>query len=80
MMIWTLWHAADDEDLPWIGDAVDEYTVDENGFPPEYVKKRAQPQYRELIIDVPDAAIRALFEPPVVKGTPQVVTPILEHD
>ena len=69
MRIWTLWHQGDNGDIPWITDAVDEYTVDENDFPPPYLQKRADPLVRELIIDVPENAVRGLFEPPSVKAT-----------
>lgn len=69
MRIFTLWHVGDDGDIPWLVDAVDEYTVDANdGFPPPYAEKRKQPEHRELIIDVPTNAIRALFDSPVVKA------------
>ena len=70
MIIYTLWHAGDDNEAPWIVDAVDEYTVDNNcEFPPEYLKKRADILVRELVIDVPEDAVRALFEAPSVKAT-----------
>lgn len=70
MIIHTLWHAGSDGDVPSLIDAVDEYTVDSNdAFPPEYLKRRADPLVRELLIDVPAVAVRALFDPPVVKGT-----------
>jgi hypothetical protein len=70
MRIYTLWHEGDDGDMPYIIDAVDEYTLDNNGeFPPPYLEKRADIHVRELIIDVPEAAVRALFEAPGVKAT-----------
>jgi hypothetical protein len=71
MIIHTLWHAGEDGDMPWIVDAVDEYTLDANGgeFTPEYLKKRADPSVRELLIDIPEKDVRALFDPPVVKAT-----------
>jgi len=70
MRIYTLWHAGDDDEVPWIVDAVDEYTVDNNGeFPPPYAAKRALPEHRELILDVPEKGVRALFEAPTVKVT-----------
>ena len=69
MLIYTLWHAGDGDDLPWLTDAVDEYTVDENGsFPPEYLKKRDDKLVRELILQVPMNAVRALFESPTVEA------------
>ena len=70
MKIWTLWHRADDDDAPWLVDAVDEYTIDNNcEFPPAYLKHRESPLVREMIIDVPEKAVRALFEAPDVKAT-----------
>lgn len=70
MIVHTLWHRGDDNDAPWIVDAVDEYTLDNNcEFPPEYLKKREDINIRELIIDIPEAAVRALFEAPTVKAT-----------
>jgi hypothetical protein len=70
MRIYTLWHAGDGDDLPWLTDAVDEYTVDENGgFPPEYQKKRADVLVRELVLQVPTKAVRALFDTPEIEAT-----------
>jgi hypothetical protein len=74
MLIYTLWHEGDDGSIPWLVDAVDEYTIDSMGeYPPEYLKKRDYIHVRELVIDVSEKAVRALFEPPVVKA--QVVEP-----
>jgi hypothetical protein len=70
LILYTLWHRGDDDDAPWMVDAVDEYTVDNNcEFPPGYLKHREDIHVRELILDVPEAAVRALFEPPTVKAT-----------
>jgi hypothetical protein len=70
MIVYTLWHAGDGDDAPWIVDAVDEYTIDNNcEFPPEYRKRREDIHVRELIIDVPEKDVRALFETPAVKAT-----------
>ena len=67
MLIHTLWHRGDDNDAPWIVDAVDEYTLYNNGeYPPAYLKKREDINVRELIIDVPEKAVRALFDAPKV--------------
>ncbi len=74
MKIWTLWHKGDDGDAPWIVDAVDEYTIDNNcDFPPKYLEKRHDGMHRELIIDVPEDAVRKLFDPTAVAAV--VVTP-----
>jgi len=69
MRIYTLWHEGDDGDIPWLEAAVDEYTVDECDFPPAYEEKRKDARVRELIIDVPEKAVRALFDSPEVKAT-----------
>ena len=70
MKIYTLWHEGDPGDAPWIVDAVDEYTVDNNcEFPPSYQEKRKWASVRELVIDVPESAVRALFKTPTVKAT-----------
>jgi len=70
MRVYTLWHAGDDGEVPWILNAVDEYTVDNNcEFPPPYLKARADIQVRELIIDIPESAVRALFSAPSVKAS-----------
>lgn len=69
MRVYTLWHEADEGEAPWIVDAVDEYTIDSDGdFPPPYLEKRADIHVCELILDVPEAAVRALFESPGVKA------------
>lgn len=70
MIVFTLWHRGDGSDAPWIVDAVDEYTVDNNcEFPPPYLRHRENVDVRELIIDVPETAVRKLFESPTVKAT-----------
>lgn len=68
--IFTLWQHDGSDVMPWIVDAVDEYTMEEvGGFPEEYAKKKAaDPKLRELVIDIPDDAVRRLFHTPVVKG------------
>lgn len=69
MRLYTLWCNDDGSNIPWALDAVDEYTVENNGgFPQSYLANRKGPDVRELIIDVPESAVRALFEAPTVKG------------
>lgn len=69
MKIYTLWHEGQGGDIPWLVGAVDEYTVDENnGFPEAYAEMRDRIYHRELVIDVPENAVRALFAAPEVKG------------
>jgi hypothetical protein len=68
VIVYTLWHRGDDDDAPWITGAVDEYTIDNNcEFPPGYLTKKADPNIRELVIDIPEKAVRALFDSPAVK-------------
>lgn len=69
MKIRTIWqHNPDEPDvMPWILDAVDEYTEEEcNGLPDRYPAPSAH--RRELIIDIPESAVRNLFAVPEVKG------------
>jgi hypothetical protein len=71
MRIYTLWQRENenDTDIPFIVDAVDEYTLDNNcEFPAKYVEKRADINVRELVLDVPEAAVRTLFDSPGVKA------------
>lgn len=69
LLIYTLWQAGDEGDIPWLVAAVDEYSVDaNNGFPAEYAKLRERSDHRELVIRVPEKAVRSLFESPVVKA------------
>lgn len=70
MRVYTLWHEGDAGEVPWIIDAVDQYTVNNNcEFPPPYLKHRADIHVMELIIDVPEDAVRALFSAPSVRAT-----------
>lgn len=70
MKIYTLWHEGQGGDIPWLVGAVDEYTVDENnGFPEAYAEMRKRTYHRELVIDVPENAVRTLFDSPEVKGS-----------
>jgi hypothetical protein len=70
MRVYTLWQreSETDTDLPWCVDAVDEYTVDENELPKSYIEKRNNVHVRELILDIPEKAVRELFDAPVVKA------------
>jgi hypothetical protein len=70
MRVFTLWHEGDAGEIPWILAAVDQYTIDNNcEFPPPYLKHRADIHVREMIIDIPEVAVRALFSAPSVRGT-----------
>ncbi len=72
MLIYTLWERENDKDtdIPWIVEAVDEYTIDNNcEFPADYLKKRESVNVREMVIDVPEDAVRNLFDSAHVKAT-----------
>lgn len=71
MKIYTLWAPGDatGDELPWLVDAVDEYTIDSNGdIPPTYKKHQEEGKgtYRELIIEVPEKAVIAIFAVPTL--------------
>ncbi len=71
MKIWTLWHRGDELTMPWLLDAYDEYTLEENGeVPPNYRAKLdgKGEDLRELVIEIPEGVVRALFEPKVIKA------------
>lgn len=71
MKIYTLWKDPEDETaMPWLLDAIDEYTIEENnGFTEDYRDHRAQKGVRELIIDINEAAVLNLFKTPKTSGT-----------
>ena len=70
MQIRTVWEStAEDDIMPWIIAAVDEYTIEEHGGSlPEFYQKELKPGRRELIITIPDADVRKLFALPTVTG------------
>ena len=72
MKIYTLWHEGDDG-IPWLLNAVDEYCVEENGWPSAYLTDKAKPHVREVVIDLSEKAIKEVFAPPPIKGT--ITTP-----
>jgi len=57
--------------MPWLVDAVDEYTIDANDGLPESYTNSLKPGYRELIINVSDEAVLKIFRVPATKGTTQ---------
>jgi hypothetical protein len=70
MRIYTIWHKGDEGEVPWLLDAVDEYTIDNNGGPPpSYLEHQAKNDVRELILDIPEEAVRALFATPRTKAS-----------
>lgn len=71
MLIYTLWEreTATSTNLPWLVDAVDEYTIDELGEAPESYRERLKnPNVRELVIDIKQSVVENLFDPPVTPG------------
>jgi hypothetical protein len=73
MKIYTLWEEGDGGDCPWLVAAVDDETVGECGWPPDYEKKREEKPNgrirRELLIEFPDSAVTELFKISKVKTT-----------
>lgn len=72
MNIFTIWEKQkdNDDDMPWLVDMIDEYTVEESGeFPESYIRSKMLPERREIIITVPDKAILDAFEITAIKGT-----------
>lgn len=73
MRIYTLWEEGGERELPWLVAAVDEYTVEDCGWPEKYDEERHATSTggrvrRELLIEVPDSAVDKLFQTPEVKG------------
>jgi hypothetical protein len=66
MKIYTLWEEGDALDAPWLVAAVDEYTVEEAGWPEDYAKEKdLKPngrQRRELLIEFPDEQVTKIFK------------------
>lgn len=70
MKIRTLWAASEaDDEMPWLVAACDEYVVDALGDVPDDYREQMKPEHRELVIEIPGAAVINLFKVPVVKGT-----------
>lgn len=72
MQIRTIWstEGCDDGDMPWLKAAVDEYTIDSLGgtLPDDYKAALEDKDTRELIISIPEKAVRDLFTPPFILG------------
>jgi hypothetical protein len=72
MKIYALWEEGDAREMPWMVAAVDEYSVEDCGWPDEYLKERDKTPHdrrrRELTIEIPDSAVTKLFDTPVVQG------------
>ncbi len=71
MMIWTLWEDPGDGDMPYLVDAYDEYTKENCGeVPPAYQAKIDEdPKRKELILEISEGAVRALWEPKKIKAS-----------
>ena len=71
MRITTLWEGGRLGDAPWLVSAYDEYTEEEHNGEPDFYKKLREedPNRRELIIQIPDAAVNDLFKTPRVTAT-----------
>lgn len=69
MRIRTLWAESEaDDELPWLVAAVDEYTIDAHNGLPDFYKEQMLAEHRELIVDIPTEAVRALFNVNTVIG------------
>ena len=68
MIIYTLWEEGGEREMPWLVAAIDEYSVENCGWPEDYEKEREAKTARarrELRIEVPDAVVERLFKPPI---------------
>lgn len=69
MLIRTLWAPSEgDDEMPWLVAAVDEYCIESCGGLPDMYKEQMKPEYREIVINIPEKAVRELFTPPLVIG------------
>lgn len=67
MKIRTIWeHSGSIHDAPWLVAAVDEYTIDEHCGLPEFYAKELKDGRKELVLFVPESAVRNLFKTPSV--------------
>lgn len=73
MKIHILWTSINNR-MPWALDAIDEYTLEENGDAIMSALKHAQHighdlgNLRWMIVEIDEDAVHNLFEPPTVKG------------
>lgn len=79
MKITTAWAESEvDGEMPWLIAAYDEFTEDSWGGTPEFFTEACKkygpdaegngPRVRILVIEIPQEAVEALFEAPVVNG------------
>lgn len=71
MKIRVLWErSVDVEDCAWVVSALDEYSDDAGGGDEFYEALQVNADMRrEMVIEVPDAAVYALFAVPTIKAT-----------
>lgn len=79
MRITTAWAESEvDGEMPWLISAFDEFTEDSWGGTPTFFTDACKeygpdaegngPRVRVLVIEIPESAVTALFEAPMVKG------------
>jgi hypothetical protein len=67
MKVKMLWVMDESCETPWLAGAVDECLEDDVGLPPEYENAlKEHPRARELVVCVPNWALRDLFKTPEV--------------
>ena len=82
MKVYTLWEEGGEREMPWLVASIDEYTVEEVGWPEGYEKEReAKPNgrtRRELLIEFPDEQVLKIFKTMKAKDvkTEPVETPL----
>lgn len=71
MEIRTIWEwSGDDSEMPWLVASVDEYTIEEHGCIPDFYSKELTDGRRELVLIVPEKAVRDIFRAPKVVAVP----------
>lgn len=70
MKLYTLWRYNTGEgDMPWMVESYDEYTAEEHGGEPRFYTDAREPGDRELVVEIPESAVMAMFATPApVKG------------
>jgi hypothetical protein len=68
MRIFCLFRNDDPDAMPWLVEAVDEYVVEENGFPPQYIKQKDAPNTKEIIVEVSGKDLIKAFAAVTLQG------------
>jgi hypothetical protein len=82
MKVYTLWEEGGEREMPWLVASIDEYSVEENGWPEDYEKEKdLKPngrQRRELLIEFPDEQVLKIFKTMKAKDvkTSPIETPL----